>query len=49
MLSKESQIKIEKMLKKEVKVPEDQPALFSQQYIKNKDGTATPRSLEFMK
>lgn len=33
----------------EVKVPEDQPALFSQQYIKNKDGTATPRSLEFMK
>jgi acetolactate synthase I/II/III large subunit len=33
----------------EIKTPEDQPALFSQQYKKNKDGTATPLSLEFMK
>ena len=33
----------------EVVTPEDQPSLFSQRYKKNKDGTSTPLSLEFMK
>tara|TARA_B100000989_G_scaffold172949_2_gene129668 strand:+ start:15451 stop:17157 length:1707 start_codon:yes stop_codon:yes gene_type:complete len=33
----------------EVLVSENQPALFSQQYVKNKDGTSTPKSLEYMK
>ena len=33
----------------EVLVSENQPALFSQQYVKNKDGTSTPKSLEHMK
>ena len=33
----------------EVKTPEDQAVLFSQRYQKNKDGTSTPLSLEFMK
>ena len=32
----------------EIKVPEDQPAMFKQGYKKNKDGTNTPLSLEFM-
>tara|TARA_B110000003_G_scaffold164780_1_gene164736 strand:+ start:20807 stop:22513 length:1707 start_codon:yes stop_codon:yes gene_type:complete len=33
----------------EVMVSENQPSLFAQQYIKNKDGTASPQTLEFMK
>ena len=32
----------------EIKTPEDQPAMFKQRYKKNKDGTNTPLSLEFM-
>ena len=42
-------VRIEKPILLEVLVSENQPALFSQQYVKNKDGTSTPKSLEYMK